>query len=760
MDYSSARSLVLDLLKKKGKARNSEMIRLIDGDESIFQEIREEFIFEDIAEDKKNVGLIYIGDVMPPEPVTPGETVALDKSSLTNFDYFISYSTEDKKIADQLVNFLEAHGIKCWIAPRDIQKEAGRDYAECLIEALYSAKGMILVFSNNANNSQFVKKEVDRIVARNIPIIAFRVEEHNPTGAMEFYLCTSQWLDGMPPPVEQHLDLFLKTAKIRLKKQEDTDKPEEDLQRIKKAFQKSESVNITYSAFWIGARIAPALDLFSQSRRLKEKGDFLRKTLFESFEEHEKNLGVTQTAKVAFNNICSAASQEQNDSIKRNYFTDLGSEINQLHGSEATQWLTLGVSLSSLWSQFKHGGKSVPKERAIQIAKSTFEGIYVIYNMSPFDTILYERIKSIEKRFNETPNDFGELLNIINDLSISMESFLITGECEISCEIVQPILEKNPSFAIHALKRFLELHPDNILAYQLCGKACAAEIYSGKLRIDPLFQTDNVETMAWSLEESLKREPDPDRKDQIRDILSSISKFRKPVGTPSPQKIKGSTGTPSSPPSQGKLIWKPDFNDTSLSGWSALSFQKVDWRVDNGICRGDGLGLLISETHSWGDIIFQCKSRIISHDLPQSGILLSVKHQTGVEFPPAYHITIQKDGVVSGERFEGKDKKSKVFFVIPFSVPLKTWIDLKLVVNQKCLSIFIDDKLISDIEDDKFSDGAIGIGVVKAKVEFKDMYIYQQMDGESPQSHKIPETKSIKEQSNSKKGFFRKFFNK
>jgi hypothetical protein len=33
---------------------------------------------------------------------------------------FISHSSQDKKIADAVCNFLEKHGVLCWMAPRDI----------------------------------------------------------------------------------------------------------------------------------------------------------------------------------------------------------------------------------------------------------------------------------------------------------------------------------------------------------------------------------------------------------------------------------------------------------------------------------------------------------------------------------------------------------------------------------------------------------------------------------------------------------------
>ena len=35
-------------------------------------------------------------------------------------DVFVSYSTNDKPVADAIVSRLEQAGIRCWVAPRDI----------------------------------------------------------------------------------------------------------------------------------------------------------------------------------------------------------------------------------------------------------------------------------------------------------------------------------------------------------------------------------------------------------------------------------------------------------------------------------------------------------------------------------------------------------------------------------------------------------------------------------------------------------------
>jgi len=51
--------------------------------------------------------------------------MATQEEQYPGFDVFISYSTEDKAVADAVVSVLENEGIRCWYAPRDI--ESGTD---------------------------------------------------------------------------------------------------------------------------------------------------------------------------------------------------------------------------------------------------------------------------------------------------------------------------------------------------------------------------------------------------------------------------------------------------------------------------------------------------------------------------------------------------------------------------------------------------------------------------------------------------------
>ena len=75
-------------------------------------------------------------------------------------DVFISYSAEDKAVADAICAGLEARHIRCWMAPRDILP--GMSYAAAVVRALNESRLMVLVFSVHADRSPQVASEVER----------------------------------------------------------------------------------------------------------------------------------------------------------------------------------------------------------------------------------------------------------------------------------------------------------------------------------------------------------------------------------------------------------------------------------------------------------------------------------------------------------------------------------------------------------------------------------------------------------------------
>jgi hypothetical protein len=69
---------------------------------------------------------------------------------------FISYAPEDKQIADAGCNGIEAHGIKCWYAPRDVPY--GQHFDEAIVDAICASRLMMILFSDS-NESPHVKRE-------------------------------------------------------------------------------------------------------------------------------------------------------------------------------------------------------------------------------------------------------------------------------------------------------------------------------------------------------------------------------------------------------------------------------------------------------------------------------------------------------------------------------------------------------------------------------------------------------------------------
>src|ERR1700751_726604 len=109
-------------------------------------------------------------------------------------DVFISYSSKDKAAADAVCARIEARGIRCWIAPRDVVP--GLPYGEAIIDAINTCRIMGLVFSSNANASGHIPKEVERAVSRGVTIIPLRIEDVAPAKSLDYFISSVHWLDA------------------------------------------------------------------------------------------------------------------------------------------------------------------------------------------------------------------------------------------------------------------------------------------------------------------------------------------------------------------------------------------------------------------------------------------------------------------------------------------------------------------------------------------------------------------------------------
>jgi len=165
----------------------------------------------------------------PKSAVTAGHGIQVPSSykggvsGTVNHDIIISYSTLDKPIADAVCAGLEARGIRCWIAPRDILP--GVNYQEGIIDAINSSKIMVLIFSSHANESPHVIREATIAMSKKVIIIPFRIDDSPLSKTMEFIISVPHWLEAITPPLEKHIGELGDTVMILLenerKKQKD-----------------------------------------------------------------------------------------------------------------------------------------------------------------------------------------------------------------------------------------------------------------------------------------------------------------------------------------------------------------------------------------------------------------------------------------------------------------------------------------------------------------------------------------------------------
>lgn len=118
-------------------------------------------------------------------------------------DVFISYSSKDKPIGDGICASLEAAGIRCWIAPRDIGY--GEDWPTSIANAISKSRVMVLIFSTNSNASDQISRELSLSSDSKLVIIPFKIDDAVPEPGKQYYLARTHWLDAMSPPTKEQI---------------------------------------------------------------------------------------------------------------------------------------------------------------------------------------------------------------------------------------------------------------------------------------------------------------------------------------------------------------------------------------------------------------------------------------------------------------------------------------------------------------------------------------------------------------------------
>jgi hypothetical protein len=138
-------------------------------------------------------------------------------------DIFVSHSSTDASVAQAACEALEESGLRCWIAPRDIAP--GKTWSGAIVEGIEGGRVLLVVLSRHANESLEVVREVEHASRQKKHLLALRVENVGPTGALGYFLSANQWLDAFPQPLQPRLAALVRAVRSLLEIEEPPPQP-------------------------------------------------------------------------------------------------------------------------------------------------------------------------------------------------------------------------------------------------------------------------------------------------------------------------------------------------------------------------------------------------------------------------------------------------------------------------------------------------------------------------------------------------------
>ncbi|HVQ09857.1 MAG TPA: TIR domain-containing protein [Allosphingosinicella sp.] len=117
---------------------------------------------------------------------------------------FISHGSENRDEANDLVAFIESHGVKAWIAPRDVRP--GIDYSEALQAAIEGCAAFVVLVTEMANKSPYVRAETEMAFSNSKPIFPVRLADISPAPGLAFFLKIRHWTDAYGKERDASLD--------------------------------------------------------------------------------------------------------------------------------------------------------------------------------------------------------------------------------------------------------------------------------------------------------------------------------------------------------------------------------------------------------------------------------------------------------------------------------------------------------------------------------------------------------------------------
>jgi tetratricopeptide (TPR) repeat protein len=122
-----------------------------------------------------------------------------------NGDVFISHSSADRQLADIYCDALEAAGISCWLANRNIAPSM--NYPQAIVQSINACGAFLVIYSERSSTSDHVVNEIERAFNARKPILVIRTDSEDPgtNDRISYFLATNHWFDAAGLRPDQYL---------------------------------------------------------------------------------------------------------------------------------------------------------------------------------------------------------------------------------------------------------------------------------------------------------------------------------------------------------------------------------------------------------------------------------------------------------------------------------------------------------------------------------------------------------------------------
>jgi len=162
--------------------------------------------------------------------------ISSDKSPML----FVSHHSSKLEVAEHVERALNLKGVRCWIAPRDV--EPGASFARAIPQAIGESSAVLLLFCSNSAKSRHVERELILADQLGKAIIPLRLERIDP-GELSYHLAASQWIDWLEQRDEAIDRIAVKARDLQVQEQNGT--PEKGTVSIDEIEAKATPVDIT-----------------------------------------------------------------------------------------------------------------------------------------------------------------------------------------------------------------------------------------------------------------------------------------------------------------------------------------------------------------------------------------------------------------------------------------------------------------------------------------------------------------------------------